>query len=283
MINLKKYLLIVISVLLIITSIYMLWQYYALSPWTRDGRVRAEISEISSEVSGKIDNLYIVDNQEVKKGDILFSIEKIDYEIKLKQAQLELNDLMVQHNFVQKQYARRSQLSKQAISTEEYEDSKAKLDSITKKIDLAKVKIEKAQLDLSRTKITSPVNGYITNFSLRVGNYINAGTPLFAIIDKDSYYVIAYLEETKMKNVAVNKPAIIKLYSNDQSLEGKVESIGRAIVDKNATTGNQLLQNVEPTYPWVRLAQRVPIKISIDNYDSHILIPGTTCTVIIEN
>lgn len=86
-----------------------------------------------------------------------------------------------------------------------------------------------------------------------------------------------------MKNVAVNKPAIIKLYSNDQSLEGKVESIGRAIVDKNATTGNQLLQNVEPTYPWVRLAQRVPIKISIDNYDSHILIPGTTCTVIIEN
>lgn len=197
MINLKKYLLIVISVLLIITSIYMLWQYYALSPWTRDGRVRAEISEISSEVSGKIDNLYIVDNQEVKKGDILFSIEKIDYEIKLKQAQLELNDLMVQHNFVQKQYARRSQLSKQAISKEEYEDSKAKLDSITKKIDLAKVKIEKAQLDLSRTKITSPVNGYITNFSLRVGNYINAGTPLFAIIDKDSYYVIAYLEETK--------------------------------------------------------------------------------------
>lgn len=155
MINLKKYLLIVISVLLIITSIYMLWQYYALSPWTRDGRVRAEISEISSEVSGKIDNLYIVDNQEVKKGDILFSIEKIDYEIKLKQAQLELNDLMVQHNFVQKQYARRSQLSKQAISKEEYEDSKAKLDSITKKIDLAKVKIEKAQLDLSRTKITS--------------------------------------------------------------------------------------------------------------------------------
>lgn len=89
------------------------------------------------------------------KGDILFSIEKIDYEIKLKQAQLELNDLMVQHNFVQKQYARRSQLSKQAISKEEYEDSKAKLDSITKKIDLAKVKIEKAQLDLSRTKITS--------------------------------------------------------------------------------------------------------------------------------
>lgn len=267
---------------IIISSIYLLWNHYALSPWTRDGRIRAEINQVTAEVSGKIDNLLIIDNQEVKKGDLLLIIDPTDYEIKVRQSELELNELVIQHNFAKNQLARRTKLNQVAISKEELEDAQSRLASLTQKIELAKVKINKAKLDLSRTKISSPVNGFITNLNLRAGNYINAGSPLFAIVDKDSYYVIAYLEETKMTNVVIGDNAKIQLYGNNNELSGKVQSIGRAIDDNNSSTGNQLLENVQPNYPWVRLAQRVPVKISLQNSQNISLIPGTTCTVFIE-
>ncbi|WP_353242423.1 HlyD family secretion protein [Providencia sp.] len=280
--NIRKYLIIVISLFIIISSIYLLWNHYALSPWTRDGRIRAEINQVTAEVSGKIDNLLIIDNQEVKKGDLLLIIDPTDYEIKVRQSELELNELVIQHNFAKNQLARRTKLNQVAISKEELEDAQSRLASLTQKIELAKVKINKAKLDLSRTKISSPVNGFITNLNLRAGNYINAGSPLFAIVDKDSYYVIAYLEETKMTNVVIGDNAKIQLYGNNNELSGKVQSIGRAIDDNNSSTGNQLLENVQPNYPWVRLAQRVPVKISLQNSQNISLIPGTTCTVFIE-
>lgn len=281
--NIKKYLLIVISVFIIISSIYLLWDHYALSPWTRDGRVRAEINQVTAEVSGKVEQLMIIDNQEVKQGELLLVVDPTDYEIKLRQSELELNDLVVQYNFAKNQLARRTKLSQVAISKEELDDARSRQESLAKKIELAKVKIEKAKLDLSRTQIRSPVNGFITNLNLRAGNYINAGSPLFAIVDKDSFYVIAYLEETKMANVVVGDNASIKLYGNNHELKGKVQSIGRAIDDNNSTTGSQLLENVQPNYPWVRLAQRVPIKISLNETQGVTLIPGTTCTVFIED
>ncbi|WP_273804943.1 efflux RND transporter periplasmic adaptor subunit [Providencia rettgeri] len=280
--NIRKYLIIVLSLFIIISSIYLLWNHYALSPWTRDGRIRAEINQVTAEVSGKIDNLLIIDNQEVKKGDLLLIIDPTDYEIKVRQSELELNELVIQHNFAKNQLARRTKLNQVAISKEELEDAQSRLASLTQKIELAKVKINKAKLDLSRTKISSPVNGFITNLNLRAGNYINAGSPLFAIVDKDSYYVIAYLEETKMTNVVIGDNAKIQLYGNNNELSGKVQSIGRAIDDNNSSTGNQLLENVQPNYPWVRLAQRVPVKISLQNSQNISLIPGTTCTVFIE-
>ncbi|WP_374445201.1 efflux RND transporter periplasmic adaptor subunit [Providencia sp.] len=280
--NIRKYLIIVLSLFIIISSIYLLWNHYALSPWTRDGRIRAEINQVTAEVSGKIDNLLIIDNQEVKKGDLLLIIDPTDYEIKVRQSELELNELVIQHNFAKNQLARRTKLNQVAILKEELEDAQSRLASLTQKIELAKVKINKAKLDLSRTKISSPVNGFITNLNLRAGNYINAGSPLFAIVDKDSYYVIAYLEETKMTNVVIGDNAKIQLYGNNNELSGKVQSIGRAIDDNNSSTGNQLLENVQPNYPWVRLAQRVPVKISLQNSQNISLIPGTTCTVFIE-
>lgn len=281
--NIKKYLLIVISVFIIISSVYLLWNHYALSPWTRDGRIRAEINQVTAEVSGKIEQLLIKDNQEVKKGELLLVVDPTDYEIKLREAELSLNELTVQYNFAKSQLARRTKLSQIAISKEELEDAKSRLDSLSKQIDLSKVKIDKAKLDLSRTQIKSPVNGYITNLTLRSGNYINSGSPLFAIVDKDSYYVIAYLEETKMSNVEVGNSVTIKLYGNNEELKGKVQSIGRAISDNNSSTGNQLLENVQPNYPWVRLAQRVPVKVSLQDVNGIELIPGTTCTVFIDD
>ncbi|MGJ3355326.1 efflux RND transporter periplasmic adaptor subunit [Providencia sp. Je.9.19] len=281
--NIKKYLLIVISVFIMVSSIFLLWNHYALSPWTRDGRIRAEINQVTAEVTGKIEALLIVDNQAVDKGELLLVIDPTDYEIKIRESELEYNELIIQYNFAKNQLARRTKLSQVAISKEELEDAKSRLDSLSKRVELAQVKIEKAKLDLSRTQIKSPVNGFITNLSLRTGNYINAGSPLFAIVDKDSYYVIAYLEETKMTNVAIGNTATIQLYGNNEQLKGTVQSIGRAIDDDNSTTGKQLLENVQPNYPWVRLAQRIPVKISLQNLGEIPLIPGTTCTVFIED
>lgn len=140
--NIRKYLIIVLSLFIIISSIYLLWNHYALSPWTRDGRIRAEINQVTAEVSGKIDNLLIIDNQEVKKGDLLLIIDPTDYEIKVRQSELELNELVIQHNFAKNQLARRTKLNQVAISKEELEDAQSRLASLTQKIELAKVKIK---------------------------------------------------------------------------------------------------------------------------------------------
>ncbi len=282
-----KYILSVIMLFMMVVVSYRLWNFYTLGPWTRDAKIRGEVIQIAAEVPGKLIRLPITDDQKVSRGDLLLTIDPSDYQINLDNALAKSAQLIIQRDQALHQYTRRARLTNQVISQEDLETAKTALSSLDNQIDQATIAIKKARLDLSRTKIYSPADGYVTNLALREGNYISTGQSLLALVDANSFYVMAYFEETKLRYIAAGKPVEIDPYDGGKPLYGHITGIGRAIVDQSASTGEQLLQNVEPDYPWVRLAQRIPVRIAIDRRDGGAvnppLIAGTTCTVKIRD
>lgn len=278
----RRYFLSIIMIVVVVVVFIQLWNYYAAGPWTRDGKIRAEISQLAAQVPGSLVSLKVVDNQQVAKGQLLLQIDDADYKIALAQSQAELSDLNVSLKQAQDKYRRRTQLSG-AISREELEASKDDMDSLLFKIKQAESRLEKARLDLQRTRVYAPADGFISNLTLREGDYINSGQALLAMVDTQSFYALGYFEETKMPHVKVGKKVRVRLYVGGKDLTGEVSSIGHAIVDQSSSTGAQLLSQVEPNYPWVRLAQRIPVRIRLDSQsvlqNPTQLIAGSTCTI----
>ena len=139
---------------------------------------------------------------------------------------------------------------------------------------------DKAQLDLDRTKVVAAVDGIVTNLNLRVGSYVTVSTPVMALVDRNSYYAEGYFEETKLPNIAEGNRATVRLMSDDEVLEGHVHSISRGIEDRERTTGGKLMQNINPAFNWVRLVQRIPVRVELDKIPDNIkLVSGQTVTI----
>lgn len=291
-----KYFSTLLIVALAIIAAWLVWNYYTQSPWTRDGKVRAEQVGITPQVSGSILQLNVRDNQLVKAGDVLFTIDDTPYRIALlnAQAQLaktraELAKAKVAQSKAASDAARRRDLSRNVISAEDLESAGTALSTANAVLDAAKAvtgvaqaSLEHAQWQLSQTVIKAPVDGWVTNLSTRVGDYASVGRPLFALVDSHSFYVIGYFEETKLRHIRAGDSAEVILYSSKQKLQGHVSSIGRAIVDQSVESGAGLVADIKPNIPWVRLAQRVPVRIELSGLPPEItLISGTTCTVSI--
>ena len=261
-----------------------LWQQYMLSPWTRDGRIRAETVNIAAEVFGKVTDLRVVENQFVHKNDILFIVDQQEYRLALAKAQATLEskrqDMLVRGALSQ----RRSHLSSEAISKEEQQTSETTASMATAAYQEAKAQCDLAQLSLGRTTVRSPVNGYITNLRLRVGDYATVGQTKLTVIDSDSFWVSGYFEETKMPRIHEGDAAAMALMGVEPALAGHVESISRGIADPNGTADTQGLANVNPIFYWVRLAQRIPVRIHIDQVpEGVVLAAGMTCTVTVNS
>ncbi|MEX0565363.1 efflux RND transporter periplasmic adaptor subunit [Raoultella terrigena] len=291
-----KYFSTLLIVALAIIAAWLVWNYYTQSPWTRDGKVRAEQVGITPQVSGSILQLNVRDNQLVKAGDVLFTIDDTPYRIALldAQAQLaktraELAKAKVAQSKAASDAARRRDLSRNVISAEDLESAGTALSTANAVLEAAKAvtgvaqaSLEHAQWQLSQTVIKAPVDGWVTNLSTRVGDYAAVGRPLFALVDSHSFYVIGYFEETKLRHIRAGDSAEVILYSSKQKLQGHVSSIGRAIVDQSVESGTGLVADIKPNIPWVRLAQRVPVRIELSGLPPEItLISGTTCTVSI--
>ncbi|SUQ57699.1 Inner membrane protein yibH [Raoultella terrigena] len=291
-----KYFSTLLIVALAIIAAWLVWNYYTQSPWTRDGKVRAEQVGITPQVSGSILQLNVRDNQLVKAGDVLFTIDDTPYRIALlnAQAQLaktraELAKAKVAQSKTASDAARRRDLSRNVISAEDLESAGTALSTANAVLEAAKAvtgvaqaSLEHAQWQLSQTVIKAPVDGWVTNLSTRVGDYASVGRPLFALVDSHSFYVIGYFEETKLRHIRAGDSAEVILYSSKQKLQGHVSSIGRAIVDQSVESGAGLVADIKPNIPWVRLAQRVPVRIELSGLPPEItLISGTTCTVSI--
>lgn len=293
--KLKYFSTLLIAALAIIAA-WLVWNYYTQSPWTRDGKVRAEQVGITPQVSGSILQLNVRDNQLVKAGEVLFTIDDTPYRIALldAQAQLaktraELAKAKVAQSKAASDAARRRDLSRNVISAEDLESAGTALSTANAVLEAAKAvtgvaqaSLEHAQWQLSQTVIKAPVDGWVTNLSTRVGDYASVGRPLFALVDSHSFYVIGYFEETKLRHIRAGDSAEVILYSSKQKLQGHVSSIGRAIVDQSVESGTGLVADIKPNIPWVRLAQRVPVRIELSGLPPEItLISGTTCTVSI--
>jgi multidrug resistance efflux pump len=260
---------------------YELWDYYMYSPWTRDARVRADVVAIAPDVAGFVSTILVKDNQFVREGDVLFVLDQERYKLALATADANVAAQKANMTMRQSEANRRIKLTNLSISDEAKEDAQHVAASATAAYEQAMADRRTAALNLERTVIRAPVNGYVTNLSLVVGQYIGIGGKAMALIDSDSYRVEGYFEETKIPLVKVGEPAKIYLMSGAPALAGRVDSVSRGITDRDNTDGPELLANVTPTFEWVRLAQRIPVRIRIDSVPAGVQISGgMTCTVV---
>lgn len=263
---------------------WQLWRYYLLSPWTRDGRVRVETVNVATEISGKISELHVTENQFIHKGDVLFVVDPTEFRLDLAKAEATLKS-REQEMLIRKSLSeRRSELSAEAVSKEEQQTSASMAAVAEAAYAEAKAQRDLAALNLERTVIRSPVNGYVDNLRLRIGDYAAPGQTKLTIIDSDSFWISGYFEETKLPRIHMNDPAVIKLMGVGPELSGHVESLSRGIADANGGTDAQGLANVNPVFYWVRLAQRIPVRIHIDHVPKDVtLAAGMTCSIVIKS
>ena len=305
---------------------YGLWRHYMYSPWTRDGRIRANVVRIAPDVSGLVTAVNVVDNQPVKKGDVLFVIDRPRYEDAAEQAKANLaaaqaavaaaqanidaakaSTTQSKANFTMYEaQSKRRQGLKDVVSNEDLANSRATADAARATWDKARAGEEQAaaaqlqaqasvkqaqaalataELNLQRTEVRAPVDGYVTNLLVRVGDYASAGAPRLALVDSHSFWVDGYFEETKLPHLHVGDPVDIRLMSGGVHLHGTVDGVARGIGGAVDPTGTDLLANINPTFNWVRLAQRVPVRVSIDTDHmpaGTVLVAGQTATLVVQ-
>jgi len=260
------------------------WQVYMVAPWTRDGTVRAYVVTMAPEVAGRIFKLPAADNQFVHKGDVLFEIDPADYRIALESAQAQAKRDAAALDYARANEGRQATLEGEGwVSKNIYQQSASALHQLEAAVAVDRAAIAKAQLDLSRVVIRSPVNGYVTNLLAQLGDYANVGQRLIALVDADSFWIDGYFEETSLGNILEGDPATVKLMGYSQLVRGHVGGVARGINIPNAQPDQAGLASVNPIFTWVRLAQRVPVRIHIDKVPDGVrLVAGMTATVQID-
>jgi RND family efflux transporter MFP subunit len=256
-----------------------LWAHYETDPWTRDGRVRADIVQVAPDVSGLVTQVFVHDNQPVVVGTPLFRVDTPRYRLAVSQAAATVASQMAQLAQARRE-AQRNRALGDLVAGEVREQGDAKVAQLVALLDQARVALATARLNLARTEVRASVAGTVSNFELRPGDYATAGHPDFAIIDRGSLHIIGYFEETKLPRIHVGDPVQVRLMGEDRVIAGHVQSIAGGIEDRDRSAGANLLANVNPTFSWVRLAQRIPVRIAIDHMPAgETLVVGRTATV----
>ncbi|AQH04144.1 efflux transporter periplasmic adaptor subunit (plasmid) [Burkholderia sp. KK1] len=260
-----------------------LWDRYMYAPWTRDGRVHADVVTIAPDVSGIIVGVPVHDNQWVRKGDVLMQIDPSHYRIAVEEAEAKVAASAAELALRRDDAKRRAELDNEVVSEEVKQNSGFQANAAKAAYNEALAALDAAKLNLERTRVVSPVDGYVTNLNTWQGDYATVSTPKLAVVDRNSFWVYGYFEETKLPEVKVGREVNIRLMSGAR-LRGHVESIARGIYDRDNPEGMNLTANVDPVFNWVRLAQRVPVRIGIDSVPQGVeLTAGTTCTVVVES
>lgn len=256
-----------------------LWRAYVLAPWTRDGRVSAQVIRIAPEASGQVEQLLVADNQRVARGDLLYRIDARAYRLAEQQRMAELAEARSVFEQRSEQFKRRTRLS-DAIAREEVDNAARDMAVAKARLDAANSQLAQARLDLEHTVIRSPVDGYVTQLRLQPGDYAVAGDTNIFVVDSGSFWVTGYFEETKLPGVHIGSPVSIKLMGFAPLLVGHVASMGRGIADGNELPSASGLPQVSPTFSWIRLAQRVPVRIELDKLPEGVeLAAGMTASV----
>jgi RND family efflux transporter MFP subunit len=257
-----------------------LWDYYMDEPWTRDGRVRADVVAIAPDVSGFVTEILVRDNQRVRRGDVIFRIDRARFALALQQAEAVIAGRSASLDQATSDLKRYRGLTTDAISQQKQEQVLAAQLQAKAAYDQAVADRAVAQLNLDRSEVHAPVNGTISNMDLRPGTYVTAGKGVMALVDADSLHVDGYFEETKLSRIHVGDRVTVHLMGEAARLTGRVESVAAGIEDRDRAEGANLLANINPTFNWVRLAQRVPVRIALDNIPvGATLVAGRSATV----
>jgi multidrug resistance efflux pump len=263
---------------------YDLGSYYLYSPWTRDARIRANVVTVAPDVSGYVDDIRVRNDQFVHKDDVLFVIDQERYRLALADAEAVLAARHAQYLMLLEQYQRRSKLTPgSTITIEDLNNARRQSETAAANHQQATASRDTAALNLKRTEVRASVNGFVTNLNLAKGTFASQGKAVMALIDSDSYRVEAYFEETKLPHIRPGASAEIHLMDGSPALQGTVLGIARGITDQDNKDGPELLSSINPTFTWVRLAQRVPVGIHLTRVPPGVLISaGMTCTVVIK-
>ncbi|WP_123592508.1 HlyD family secretion protein [Salinisphaera orenii] len=259
------------------------WQHYVYAPWTRDARVQADVVNVAPEVSGTITEVAVRDDRYVEAGDPLFRIQPIRFENAVDEAEAALAQAEAQRRFASQNASRLERLPAGGVSTQERQQAESELVAANASVRQARARLAQAQQDLEWASVRSPVNGYVTHLQLDEGDYASEGQSVMTLVDVDSFRITAYFEETKLPRIDVGDPVRISLMARDGPLRGHVASIGHGIAVANNAPGERNLPNVDPTFQWVRLAQRVPVTIDFDRSPTDLgLSVGLSATVHVQ-
>lgn len=282
--SLKRIISVGATLLILILAVVLvrsLWLHYMESPWTRDGRVRADVINIAPDVAGLVADVMVRDNQKVEAGDLLLRIDPEHYRVAVKQAEALVAARKAALDMRKVNADRRADMDDLVVSRESREDAGHLADSALAEYQEAVAALDAAKLNLSRTEVRAPVSGHITNLNVYKGDFAERGEASMALVDDRSFYVNGYFEETRLPRIGVGDRAELRLMSG-QRLTGHVDSIARGIYDRDNPESRELIADVNPTFNWVRLAQRVPVRIHLDEVPEGVLLAaGMTCTVVI--
>ncbi|MGN6389064.1 MAG: efflux RND transporter periplasmic adaptor subunit [Burkholderiaceae bacterium] len=256
-----------------------LWRHYEVEPWTRDGRVKTDIVQVAPDVTGLVTTVAVRDNQPVQAGQLLFEIDPARFTLALRQAEAVEHAQRTALEQAEREAQRNVQLH-DLVAQETREQGRSRVEQARAALEQAVVSRDTARLNLARTRVVAPAAGTVTNLDLRPGDYATAGRAVLALVDRNAFYVEGYFEETKLEGIHVGDAARVLLMGQRAPLDGHVESFARGIADRDRSTGNNLLPNINPTFNWVRLAQRVPVRIALDRIPPDArLVAGQTATV----
>jgi len=271
-----------VIVLLALLGGRQLWIHYNVDPWTRDGRVRADVVSVTSDVDGLVTEVRVKDGQSVRTGDVLFIIDSARYELATRQAEAVVGADIASLEQAKRESDRNRRLGP-LVTTEQYEEGASKVAELTAQLEGAEVQRDLARLNLRRTTVRATVDGIVTNLDLQPGDYASAGREILALIDTDAIYVDGYFEETKLPLVRIGDRATVRLMGVNAALSGRVETIAAGIEDRERNASDSDLANINPTFSWVRLAQRIPVRIKLDRVPVGVrLIAGRTASVMID-
>ena len=285
----KTILKLIITISVISTAIYLgynRYKEYINNPWTRDGQVRTQVIQVAPRVTGMVTKIYVNDNQKVKEGDLLFEIDDSKYKLKLNQAKARLQRVLQSAKGIKIEYERVKKIYNQdhgAISQKSLIRNETAYFKSLADIENAQESLNNAKINLSYTKIYAPIDGYVSNISFQIGTQATANRPLLALVDTSSYWVFGFFKEDSIKDIKVGDKAIVTLMAYPNTpLKGKVESIGWGISLNDGNPGYNLLPSIKPVFQWIRLAQRIPVKIKLDTLPKEIKLRfGLSASVMV--
>lgn len=255
------------------------WNRHQQSPWTRDGRIRADVVRVSTDVGGLVTAVLVHDNETVRPGQLLLVLDRPRLAATIERADAAIAEARAQLEQARKE-ARRDVALGDLVATETREQSAARVATLEAALQRARAERNVARVDLERTEIRASVGGIVTNLDMHPGDYLAAGAQAMALVDTASLRVEGYFEETKLRRIAIGDRARIRLLGDDADIDGRVDSIAAAIADDQRDDTGNLLPRIAPTFSWVRLAQRIPVRVRIERVPAGTrLIAGRTATV----
>ncbi|WMJ69423.1 biotin/lipoyl-binding protein [Stenotrophomonas sp. 24(2023)] len=258
-----------------------IWNRYERHPWTRDGRVRADVVRVASDQGGLVTQVRVHDNQRVSAGQLLLVLDQPRFAAALEKADARVRSAQATLALARRESTRDIALGN-LVAVETREQNAARVDTEVAGLAQAQAERNVALLNLQRTEVRATADGIVTNLDLHPGDFLQPGAQAMALVATGSLRIEGYFEETKLNCITEGDPATARLMGDARDLHGQVESIAAGIADDQRSSTHNLLPAVAPTYQWVRLAQRIPVRIQLDDVppDTRLII-GRSASVTV--